>query len=116
MLEKGTDRYGTEHSPLFAAMLDLETLSLPVSSLPADYFRPGAAQLQAVGHGIPDPPFGVRPGDRAPIGNNLEHDISLLRALYEFSSLTGEARYARGADACLRFWLLRCQSPVTGLM
>ena len=116
MLEKGTDRYGTEHSPLFAAMLDLETLSLPVSSLPADYFRPGAAQLQAVGHGIPDPPFGVRPGDRAPIGNNLEHDISLLRALYEFSSLTGEARYAQGADACLRFWLLRCQSQVTGLM
>jgi hypothetical protein len=116
MLEKGTDRYGTEHSPLFAAMLDLETLSLPVSSLPDEYFRPGADQLEAVGHGIPEPPVGVRAGDRAPIGNNLEHDILLLRTLYEYTALTGEPRYARHADACLRFWLTRCQSPVTGLM
>lgn len=116
MIEKGTDRYGVEHSPLFAAMLDLETLSLPVTSLPQEYFRPGAAQLQAVGHGIPDPPAGIRAGDRAPIGNNLEHDILLLRTLYEFTALTGEPRYARHADACLRFWLERCQSPATGLM
>ncbi len=116
MIERGTDRYGVEHSPLFAAMLDLETLSLPVTSLPEEFFPPRAAQLRAVGHGIPDPPPGVRAGDRAPIGNNLEHDILLLRTLYEFSALTGEAHYARHADACLRFWLTRCQSPVTGLM
>lgn len=116
MIEKGTDRYGREHSPLFAAMLDLETLSLPVTSLPEQYFRTDDGQIEAKGYGIPDPPVGVRPGDRAPIGNNLEHDIMLLRTLYEFAEITGESRYARHADACLRFWLLRCQSPVTGLM
>ncbi len=116
MIERGTDRYGPVHSPLFAAMLDLKTLSLPVTSLPEEYFRKGGGQLQAVGYGIPEPPVGVRPGDRAPVGNNLEHDIMLLRTLYEFSELTGEERYARHADACLRFWLLHCQSPATGLM
>lgn len=116
MLEHGTDRHGSEHSPLFAAMLDLDRLRLPVLSLPDEYFRRGSGQLQALGYGIPDPPVGVRPGDRAPVGNNLEHDIMLLRTLYEFSSLTGARRYAEHADACLRFWLERCQSPVTGLM
>lgn len=115
MIERGTDRYGPVHSPLFAAMLDLDTLSLPVTSLPEEFFQP-RPQIQSVGHGIPDPPVGVRAGDRAPVGNNLEHDIMLLRTLYEFSELTGERRYAQHADACLRFWLLNCQSPVTGLM
>ncbi|MGB9606647.1 MAG: hypothetical protein ACPL88_12295, partial [Bryobacteraceae bacterium] len=115
MIERGTDRYGAVHSPLFAAMLDLDTLSLPVTSLPVEALR-WRPQIQAIGYGLPDPPVGVRPGDRAPVGNNLEHDIMLLRALYEFSELTGEGRYAQHADACLRFWLLNCQSPATGLM
>ncbi|MCS7261244.1 MAG: hypothetical protein NZ765_10755, partial [Anaerolineae bacterium] len=94
----------------------LQTLSLPVTKLPEEYFRRDAEQLEAIGYGIPDPPVGIRASDRAPVGNNLEHDIMLLRTLYEFAEITGEARYARHADACLRFWLLRCQSPATGLM
>jgi hypothetical protein len=36
MLEKGTDRYGSVHSPLFAAMLDLDRLALPVTSFPPE--------------------------------------------------------------------------------
>jgi hypothetical protein len=115
MLEKGTDRYGAEHSPLFAAMLDLETMSLPAVELPDDYFTRNDLP-EAIGYGIPDPPVGIRPTDRAPLGNNLEHDIMLLKALYAFSRLTGEPRYARHADQALAFWLKRCQSPATGLM
>ena len=38
MMSRGTDHYGTVHSPLFAATLDLNTMSLPklstVAALP----------------------------------------------------------------------------------
>jgi len=116
MMAHGTDRYGTVHSPLLAAMLDLRTLELPVQSLPEEFFK-GDGQLREVyGFGFPDPPVGVRPMDRAPMGNNLEHDINLLRSMYALSFLTRDGKYAAHADACLRFWLLNCQSPETGLM
>jgi len=115
IIEKGTDRYGPERSPLFAAMLDLDTMALPEVRLPADYFTRNDLP-EAIGHGIPAPPVGIRATDRSPLGNNLEHDIMLLKTLYAFSQLTGEPRYARHADAVLAFWLSRCQSPATGLM
>ncbi|MFB3827198.1 MAG: hypothetical protein ACE15B_10535 [Bryobacteraceae bacterium] len=116
MVEHGTDRYGAVHSPLFAAMLDLETLSLPLEALPPEFFKADARQRQAFGFGLPNPPVGIRPGDRAPMGNNLEHDINLLRVMYELAAITGEKKYAAHADAYIRFWLLHCQSPETGLM
>lgn len=115
MLERGTDRYGAEHSPLFAAMLDLDTMAIPEVKLPDNYFTKSDLP-EAIGHGIPDPPVGIRPTDRSPLGNNLEHDIMLLKTLYAFSELTGQERYRRHADAVLAFWLERCQSPATGLM
>jgi len=115
MIEKGTDRYGSVHSPLFAAMLDLETLSLPVIDFPEEFFRTSNGQIQGVGYRLPNPPVGIRPGDRAPLGNNLEHDAVLLAAMYELSKLTGEPKYTAHADAYLRFWLENCQSPATGL-
>ncbi len=34
MMQSGTDHYGPVHSPLFADMLDLKTLSLPVQEWP----------------------------------------------------------------------------------
>jgi hypothetical protein len=116
MMARGTDHYGTVHSPLFAATLDLNTMSLPklstVAALPLN--RDG--HVYSIGYGLPDPPVGIRPGDRSPQGNNLEHDIMLLRTMYELSKLTGDARYATFADSILRFWLFHCQSPATGLM
>lgn len=115
MIEKGTDRYGTEHSPLFAAMLDLDTLSLPAVRLPENYFTKDDLP-EALGHGIPDPPVGIRPTDRSPLGHNLEHDIMLLKTLFAFSQITGETQYARHAHKVLEFWISHCQSPNTGLM
>jgi hypothetical protein len=116
MMSKGTDRYGPIHSPLFAALLDLETSSLPVPNPPAELFQTRTGQIRTIGFGLPNPPVGVRSWDRAPLGNNLEHDIMLLKAMYRLSQVTGDKKYADHADAYLRFWLLNCQSPATGLM
>jgi hypothetical protein len=116
MMAKGTDRYGTVQSPLFAALLDLETLSLPNPNPPSEFFEARSGQLRAIGFGFPNPPVGVRSGDRAPLGNNLEHDIMLLKAMYRLSEITGDRKYAEHAGAYLRFWLVNCQSPATGLM
>lgn len=116
MIEHGTDRYGVERSPLFAAMLDLETLRLPVEQVPPEFYRSRNRQVQSVGFGLPPMPTGVRPGDRAPFGNNIEHDFSLLRAMYQLSVLLDDKRYEQHADEYLAFWLNHCQSPETGLM
>jgi hypothetical protein len=115
IVARGTDRYGSVHSPLTAGMLDLDTLSLPAVDADA-LLRENKPQVRAQGFGLPDPPAGIRPGDRAPIGNNLEHDIMLLRSMYALSSITGEPAYRSQAEAILRFWLTNCQSPATGLM
>ncbi|MFB3829003.1 MAG: hypothetical protein ACE15B_19710 [Bryobacteraceae bacterium] len=116
MMARGTDQYGPVRSPLFAATLNLDTMALPklktVAKLPLN--RDG--HVYSIGYGLPDPPVGIRPGDRSPQGNNLEHDIMLLRTMYELSRVTGDSRYAAFADSILRFWLFHCQSPATGLM
>jgi hypothetical protein len=116
MMDKGTDRYGAVHSPLFAALLDLDTMSLPVKKWPNELKPRPSGMIIAIGYGLPDLPVGVRASDRAPIGNNLATDIVLLRVMYELSALTGNRKYAEHADAYLRFWIRNCQSPETGLM
>jgi hypothetical protein len=116
MMEKGTDRYGPVHSPLFAALLDLNTMSLPVEKWPGELKPKPSGMIISIGFGLPDMPLGVRASDRAPIGNNLNTDMMLLRAMYELSALTGNGKFADHADAYLRFWIKNCQSPETGLM
>jgi hypothetical protein len=116
MMARGTDHYGPEHSPLFAGTLDLNTMSLPKLRGLEELPRNRDGHVYAIGYGLPDPPVGIRPGDRSPQGNNLEHDIMLLRTMYELSAVTGEPAYSTFADAILRFRLFHCQSPATGLM
>ncbi len=116
MMKFGTDHYGPVHSPLFAAMLDLNTMSLPVTAWPAGLELSPGGMMHTIDHGFPDPPVGIRDTDRAPFGNNLEEDIMLLQAMYALTTLTGDARYASAADASLTFWIENCQSPATGLM
>jgi len=117
MMEKGTDHYGPAHSPLFAAMLDLDRMSLPVVPLPDKYYEGcRSGMCGAIGYGLPEPPCGIRPTDRSPAGNNMEHDLMLLRTMLELSTVTGEPKYAEHARQYLRFWLENCQSPATGLM
>ena len=94
MLEHGRDRYGKEHSPLFAAAMDRETLVLG-----------GGGDIE-----------GIRNGDRTLSGANPMHDLNLYQVLYGLAEITGDARYSAEADKALRYYFAHCQSPVTGLM
>ena len=116
MMQYGTDHYGAVHSPLFAAILDLDTRELPVQKMP-DGFRMGKNGMYGtIGFGFPDMPVFIRNIDRSPFGNNMEQDVLLLHAMYELTAITGDKKYADHANAALAFWLENCQSPVTGLM
>lgn len=103
MLEHGRDRYGKEHSPLFAEALDRKTLKL----------LEGDALKQAAG--ISRAAWGIRPNDRMLGGANPQHCQNLYQVLYALTAATGEKRYAAEADASLKWFLERCQSPATGL-
>src|SRR5262245_58650506 len=62
MIEKGRDRYGKVHSPLFAVTLDRTTLSLPEGKV-----------LERIAL-VPRAEWGVRPGDRVLSGANPMQD------------------------------------------
>jgi len=96
MIEHGRDVYGSEHSPLFAAALDRETLRLPSKQPP----------------GVP----GIREHDRATAGANPMHHENLYQVLYALSEVTGQPRYAREADKALAWFFEHCQSEATGLL
>src|SRR5262249_37046667 len=68
MMDRGTDRYGPEHSPLFAATLDLGTMSLPKLKTVEELPRNKDGHVYSLGYGLPNPPVGVRPGDRSTQG------------------------------------------------
>lgn len=95
LITEGTDRYGTEHSPLFSSILDLKT------------------------HRLPDQPPPLLPGqravDRAFPGANLQHDLHTLLVMDHVSKLTGDDRYRKAADAYLEFFLRRCATAGNGL-
>lgn len=94
MIERGRDTCGGEHSPLFAAALDREKMTLgSFGTIP-----------------------GVRNGDRSLGGANPQEETGLYAACYALTEITGEKKYAAAADAALRFFFTRCQSPATGLM
>ncbi|MBM3890646.1 MAG: hypothetical protein FJ388_16150 [Verrucomicrobia bacterium] len=95
MIEHGRDAYGAVKSPLFAATLDRKTLKLPEK-------KPGGIS-------------GIREGDRTLTGANPMHDENLYQILYALTRVTGDKRYAREADAALKWFFEHCQGP-KGLM
>ncbi|MGM0493877.1 MAG: hypothetical protein ACQER1_13125 [Armatimonadota bacterium] len=95
MIEKGTDRYGEVHSPMFVGMLETDTHEHPGGYIPS----------------IP----GQRWGDRPFWGGNLSHDRPLLEAMEYVSEYTGDARYREAAHAYLEFFLDNCTDTPTGL-
>ncbi len=99
MIEHGTDRYGEVHSPQWAGILDLETLTHP------------EVELSNV-HCLSD---NQRRGDRILYGGNMQHDVMLLMAAEEISEITGDDRYSDAARDYLQFFLDNCTDTPTGL-
>jgi hypothetical protein len=96
LIDKGTDRYGSEHSPMFSSILTLDTQRMPDVAPPL----------------LP----GQRANDRAFPGANLQHDLHTLILLREFSRLTGDSKYSTAADAYMGFFLKRCAAWGNGLL
>ena len=92
MIERGRDRYGERHTPLFAAILDQDTLACPpeVPRYAVDPVRldPGRYENRC-GEG----------------GGNIYYDQALLKCLDLMTQLTGEGRYRNAALDALRFAL-----------
>jgi hypothetical protein len=107
LLERGRDRYGKEHSPLFATTLNRKSLKI--------FDEAGLERLWQIR--LQDwENWGVRNRDRMTTGANPMHDQDLYQILYALTEITGDKRYAKEADRTIKWFFEHCQSPVTGLM
>ena len=97
LIEKGTDRYGSEHTPLWMSVLDAESVEAPREPEPVD------EKVRV-----------IRRGRRAPGGSNFFHDQPTLRVAYALSELSGDRRFSDSADAYLREAMERCVKPDSG--
>ncbi len=86
LMEHGTDRYGSRHTPMLVTHLDVATRACPENPPPAACFR-----------GL------MRPCFWKPRGSDLLVDQATLRAMYAVSQLTGKREYARFADDYFAF-------------
>src|SRR5678815_1820914 len=93
MIEKGTDRYGSKHTPLFCLSLDPETYSPAKAPERVDW-----AYRRDFEHLYRD--FGYYWKSHLHSAN-LIYDQSLIRALYEMTKVGGGPKYAKAADRCL---------------
>lgn len=101
MIERGRDRYGPKHSPLFAAQMTRDDCAVPKD--PHAVFPPMDQ-------------FGLRYDDRAWGSANAHDHVGLYALLYELSGATGEAKYAEAADAAIQFTFQHLRSPKTDLI
>ena len=104
MIEEGRDRYGDQHSPLFAVTLDRQTTRLPEG-----------LRRRAIGRlGFEE--WGVRPQDRIMEGGNPMRHQNLYQTLYALSTVTGDPRYEAEADSAIAWFFRHAQDPTTGLL
>jgi hypothetical protein len=96
LLNKGLDVYGPKPTPLWAAVIDARSLTVPREGVP--------------------PPAGVRSGDRAVGGANLYHDAVTLQVFRVLSAVTKDPRYAAAAREYERAFVGLAQNPETGLV
>ena len=107
LIEKGTDRYGKKHTPVFCLSLDPETHAPPKApeKIDRDY---------AIGFEYLHRDFGFYWKSHLH-GSNLIYDQGTIRALYALTDSTGEARFRKAADAYLDFFLENLVSEQTGI-
>lgn len=98
LLAKGVDVFGPRRTPLWAGVIDAETMTVP----------DGSRKVAA--------PEGIREGDRAVGGCNPYHDVVTWRVFEVLSAVAHDARYAEAATGYIRFFLENCQHPKTGFL
>ena len=106
MVDKGTDRYGRKPSPLFCLSLDPETYSpaKPPAKIDREYARSFELLFRDYGYYWKSHLH----------SSDLIYDMGTVRALYALTAATGQAKYTRAADACLKFFLDNMVSDQTG--
>jgi len=106
MADKGTDRYGRRNAPLFCLSLDPETYAppRPPAKIDRDYARSFELLYRDFGYYWKSHLH----------SSDLIYDMGTIRALYALSGATGQAKYTRAADACLKFFLDNLVSEQTG--
>jgi hypothetical protein len=110
MLQYGTDRYGTEHTPQFATALSRGSVPelVPASPKLPDW-PPRFTQ-------VPNVFMGSNYAHKITIrGGNLGTDVALYEMLYKLSALTNDQSYARAADASLKWFIENTPDPWSGL-
>jgi len=94
MIQNGRDVYGEEQSPLFASVLNRQTLRVDES-------------IDTISIS------GVRVTDRSVTGANMIHDVDLFETLCALSQITGDTQYETEADKAMNFFFNTCQSETT---
>jgi len=89
LIQWGRDRYGSEHSPLFAAIVMQDTLECPADPFEYPTTRPRA---------VPGRSFWRSPGSA-----NQYFDQAMFVAMDAMTGITGDDRYRRAAIDALRF-------------
>ena len=110
MLQYGTDRYGTEHTPQFATALsrgpipELVPASPKLPDWPPRFTR------------IPNVFMGSDYAHKTTIrGGDVSTDVALYEMLYKLSALTHNQSYAQAADASLKWFIENTPDPRSGL-
>jgi uncharacterized protein YyaL (SSP411 family) len=107
LIDRGSDRYGSRHAPVFCLSLDPETHSPAKAPDRVDWeYRRNFEHLYR--------DFGYYWKSHLH-SSNLIYDQSTIRALYELTKVTGAAKYARAADRYLEFFLETMISQQTGM-
>lgn len=93
LIERGTDVYGPEKTPLLMSVIDVRTMDSPEKPDLVDSLIRFEDRLH-------------RRGER---GSNLWNDQPTLRAMYGLSRRTGDPKYAHAADAYIEYALRHCR-------
>jgi hypothetical protein len=104
LIQKGRDRYGPQHSPLFATTLNPYT------------FRIFEGKQREEILNLKRENWGIRNHDRMVTGANPMHDLNLYQILYALSEISENPNYAFEAEKTLKWFFENCQSSITGLM
>lgn len=110
MLQYGTDRYGSQHTPQFATALSRGPVpELPPASPKLPGWPPRFTQ-------VPNVFMGSDYAHKTTIrGGDVSTDVALYELLYKLSALTNDQSYAEAADASLKWFIENTPDPQSGL-